>query len=198
MIGLDGAGKTTILNKLVKTETEIEINIPSVGLLVKRAPTMINADLTVWDVGYDEIIIGPRIFRERFWHQRANSIIFVIDSTERDRFSLACEELHKQLQHLESFGKPLLVLANKQDLNDSASLSEITELLSLDKIEDRPWNVMSCAGRSGKGLKEGFQWLQEAVINPSVYMKYGQMNCIESSYRIKNAKNIVNNNIKSC
>ncbi len=48
---------------------------------------------------------------------------------------------------------PLLIFANKQDLNNAATASEITDGLSLHKIRDRPWQIQGCSGHTKEGVK---------------------------------------------
>lgn len=64
-------------------------------------------------------------------------LIYVIDSNDRDRFSLAYDELDGILSDDAMRGVPVVVLANKQDLPNAASTSDITDALKLHKLRDR-------------------------------------------------------------
>ena len=60
-------------------------------------------------------------------------------------------------------GVPLLVYANKQDLPNARSTSEITQRLGLEQLRGREWLVQGCSATSGDGLLEGLEWLSQAV-----------------------------------
>jgi ADP-ribosylation factor protein 1 len=53
----------------------------------------------------------------------------------------------------------VLVFANKQDLPNAMSASEMTEQLGLHNLRHREWYVQSCCATTGQGLYEGFDWL---------------------------------------
>lgn len=52
----------------------------------------------------------------------------------------------------------LLVFANKQDLPNKASASEVSEKLGLDQLKDRSWTIQGCCATKGEGLEEGLDW----------------------------------------
>jgi ADP-ribosylation factor 1/2 len=130
MVGLDAAGKTTILYKLKLGE--IVTTIPTIGTLRSLAhmppptrPWQIwitgfnvetveykNIQFTVWDVGGQDKI--RPLWRHYF--QNTQGIIFVVDSNDRDRVVEAREELQRMLNEDELRDALLLVFANKQDL----------------------------------------------------------------------------------
>lgn len=66
-------------------------------------------------------------------------IIWVVDSSDRDRMSECCDELWILLGDKELEGCCLLVLANKQDLRNAMSVEEIAEQLKLNSLQDRAW-----------------------------------------------------------
>jgi ADP-ribosylation factor 1/2 len=78
-----------------------------------------------------------------------------VDSNDRERTSDAREELHHMLTDLELQGAPLLVLANKQDLPQALSASELTDRLGLNGLRDRQWYIQASCAVSGEGLYEG-------------------------------------------
>ena len=67
----------------------------------------------------------------RFYYQETQAIIFVIDSSNQERFDEAREDLHRLLTEYELWDAPLLVLANKADKAGAASTREVTEQLQL-------------------------------------------------------------------
>ena len=56
-------------------------------------------------------------------------------------------------------GVPLLVFANKQDLELALGADEVMETLELSNITNRTWNIQACSAVSQTGLSEGMQWL---------------------------------------
>lgn len=66
-------------------------------------------------------------------------LIFVLDSNDRERVEECKDELWRFLGEDELKDSILLVLANKQDLPNAMSISEVTEKLALDSIRNRNW-----------------------------------------------------------
>jgi small GTP-binding protein len=107
MVGLDAAGKTTILYKLKLGE--IVTTIPTIGFNVETVEYK-NINFTVWDVGGQDKI--RPLWRHYF--QNTQGLIFVVDSNDRDRAAEARDELHRMLNEDELRDAVLLVFANKQ------------------------------------------------------------------------------------
>ena len=53
----------------------------------------------------------------------------------------------------------LLVFANKQDIKNSMSASEISHSLNLTGIKDHPWHIQACCALTGEGLYQGLEWI---------------------------------------
>merc|ERR1711953_1075440 len=118
MVGLDAAGKTTILYKLKLGE--VVTTIPTIGFNVETVEYKF-ISFTVWDVG------GRDKTRAlwRHYYQGANALVFVVDSNDRDRIEDAHDELHKVLGEEDMRDVALLVYANKQDLPGALTASEV-------------------------------------------------------------------------
>jgi len=156
MVGLDAAGKTTILYKLKLGE--IVTTIPTIGFNVETVEYK-NINFTVWDVGGQDKI--RPLWRHYF--QNTQGLIFVVDSNDRERASEAAEELNKMLSEDELRDAALLVFANKQDLPNAMSVAEITDKLGLHSLRNRKWYVQSTCATSGDGLYEGLDWLSNTL-----------------------------------
>ncbi|KAJ1814413.1 Arf GTPase arf1 [Coemansia sp. RSA 2599] len=155
MVGLDAAGKTTILYKLKLGE--IVTTIPTIGFNVETVEYS-NISFTVWDVGGQDKI--RPLWRHYF--QNTQGIIFVVDSNDRDRIVEAREELQRMLGEDELRDAKLLVFANKQDLPNAMTAQEITEKLSLASLAGmREWYIQSTCATTGDGLYEGLEWLKD-------------------------------------
>ena len=90
MVGLDGAGKTTILYKLKLGK--IETTIPIIGFNVDTVDYK-DYSFTVLDVCGQ----GDARHLWRYYCQNTQALIFIVDSHDRKRIDEACEELDKML-----------------------------------------------------------------------------------------------------
>ncbi|EMP34930.1 hypothetical protein UY3_07964 [Chelonia mydas] len=156
MVGLDAAGKTTILYKLKLGE--IVTTIPTIGFNVETVEYK-NICFTVWDVGGQDKI--RPLWRHYF--QNTQGLIFVVDSNDRERIQEAAEELQKMLQEDELRDAVLLLFANKQDLPNAMAISEMTDKLGLQSLRNRTWYVQATCATQGTGLYEGLDWLSNEL-----------------------------------
>ncbi len=60
-------------------------------------------------------------------------------------------------------GLPLLIFANKQDLNLSLSAEEIMDSLNLNEIKDRKWTIVACSALTKSGLSDGLSWVADSI-----------------------------------
>merc|ERR1711943_129384 len=156
MVGLDAAGKTTILYKLKLGE--VVTTIPTIGFNVETVEYK-NISFTVWDVGGQDKI-RPLW---RHYYQNTQGLIFVVDSNDRDRSEDAREELNKMLSEDEMRDAAVLVFANKQDLPNAMSAAEVTEKLGLHSMRNRQWFIQSACATTGDGLYEGLDWMSRTL-----------------------------------
>jgi len=156
MVGLDAAGKTTILYKLKLGE--IVTTIPTIGFNVETVEYK-NICFTVWDVGGQDKI--RPLWRHYF--QNTQGLIFVVDSNDRERIQEAQDELQKMLQEDELRDAILLVFANKQDLPNAMTAGELTDKLGLQSLRNRKWYIQATCAVQGNGLYEGLDWLSNEL-----------------------------------
>merc|ERR1719321_74396 len=156
MVGLDAAGKTTILYKLKLGE--VLTTVPTIGFNVETVEYK-DINFTVWDIGGQDKI--RKLWR--YYYQNTQGLIFVIDSNDRERIEDAREELSQMLGEDEMRDAVLLVFANKQDLPNSMSASEVTEKLGLHSMRNRPWFIQSTCATTGDGLYEGLDWMSRTL-----------------------------------
>lgn len=155
MLGLDAAGKTTILYKLKLGE--VVSTIPTLGFNVEVVQYR-NISFTVWDVGGQDRIRA--LWRHYF--QGTQGLVFVVDSNDPQRFGEARHELHRLLQEPELRDADVLVFANKQDLPHAVPAAKLAEHLGLNGIPQK-WFVQSCCATTGEGLYEGLDWLATEI-----------------------------------
>ena len=157
--------------------------------------------MTMWDVGgQDKVRWGGRVHQlrtptpppqiRRLWKhyfEGTDALIFVVDANDRDRIGEACEELHGLMKDEMLCNATLLVFANKMDLPDSMSTSEVGEKLQLGSLRNQNWcarrgaqlvaraprrlptapvrrrYIQASSATSGAGLHEGLDWLAEKM-----------------------------------
>uniref|UniRef100_A0A1I8EPN0 ADP-ribosylation factor-like protein 3 n=1 Tax=Wuchereria bancrofti TaxID=6293 RepID=A0A1I8EPN0_WUCBA len=154
LLGLDNAGKTTILKNLASED--IRHITPTQGFNIKSVVSD-DVKLNVWDIG------GQRKIRP-YWKnyfENTDVLIYVIDSCDRKRFDETGMELFELLDEEKLKNVPLLVYANKQDLVTAAKANEIAEGLHLLSIRDRSWQIQACSAVTGEGIKDGMDWISK-------------------------------------
>ncbi|KFZ14710.1 hypothetical protein V501_03101 [Pseudogymnoascus sp. VKM F-4519 (FW-2642)] len=159
MLGLDAAGKTTILYKL-KLNQDVT-TIPTVGFNVETV-TYKNVKFNVWDVGGQDKI-RPLW---RHYYSGTQGLIFVIDSSDHERIEEAKLELHRIINEREMKDSLLLVFANKQDIKGAMTPQEVTDKLNLTGVKDTIWYVVPSCATTGEGLLEGLAWLSNNIKTP--------------------------------
>jgi small GTP-binding protein len=155
LVGIDNAGKTTILN--IFTKRRLTKTIPTVGVnLEELSFSKIDMDLSVLDMG------GQKNFR-LLWVDYLNCvdvIIYVIDASDYDRLDEAIKEFQNMLVLTEASNIPILILLNKVDLPNTITAVEIGQRLSkLDELSSREWNIIEASSITTKGLVDMFQWV---------------------------------------
>ncbi|KAK0666191.1 putative ADP-ribosylation factor family protein [Cercophora samala] len=152
MLGLDNAGKTTIVKKIMGED--INTVSPTLGFIIKTIDYE-GYKLNIWDVG------GQKTLRSywRNYFEKTDALIWVVDATDRLRIADCREELHGLLQEERLSGASLLVFANKTDVEGCMTAEELKEGLKLDEIRTHQWNILRCSAVTGQNLKEGLAWV---------------------------------------
>ena len=154
MLGLDGAGKTTILYKLQLGE--YVSTVPTVGFNVETIEYK-NLTMTIWDVGGQTSI--RKLWRHYF--SGTDALVYVIDTSDKERLDMAKEELSSILNDDELRDACLLVLANKMDVGN-LSVAEVMNRMDLPKLK-REWKIQGTCAVTGEGIFEGFDWLASTI-----------------------------------
>eukprot|EP00184_Porphyridium_aerugineum_P001663 CAMPEP_0184694058 /NCGR_PEP_ID=MMETSP0313-20130426/2122_1 /TAXON_ID=2792 /ORGANISM="Porphyridium aerugineum, Strain SAG 1380-2" /LENGTH=172 /DNA_ID=CAMNT_0027152277 /DNA_START=224 /DNA_END=739 /DNA_ORIENTATION=- len=151
MLGLDNAGKTSILYRL-KDGVHIK-SVPTIGFNVETLEFN-NITMQVWDLG-GQASIRPYW---RSYYQRQEAVIFVVDSTDRERMAIAQSELASLLDEDELEDAAVCIFANKQDVPDAMEVSEVAEAMGVNRLQDRTWTIIGTSALKGTGLEEGLTW----------------------------------------
>nr|VZI44754.1 unnamed protein product [Spirometra erinaceieuropaei] len=160
MLGLDAAGKSTILYSM-NLATPVDVK-PTIGFNVEE----VNVPNTricfiVWDLGGQETV-------RSLWRQYLDGVsglVFVVDSADHERMQEAKEALHAVVRDPNLQGVPVLVAANKQDLRDALPVSAVVERLNTQALAT-PRNacvVLPTSAVTGEGVPTLFIRLAELV-----------------------------------
>lgn len=153
-IGLDNSGKTTTIKSLLNQNLdEIE---PTLGFSIYSID-LAGFHLNIWDVG------GQKTIRTywRNYYENTDALVWVVDSADRRRLNLCRQALREVLQTERLQGAPLLVLANKQDVEGAMTSAEVKEFLGT--FENRKFEVFGCSAMHKTGVKEAFEWLMQVA-----------------------------------
>merc|ERR1712050_739182 len=152
----DGAGKTTLLYRL--QVGEVVTTIPTIGFNVEQV-TYKNLKFQVWDLG-GQTSIRPYW---RCYYSNTDAVIYVVDSADRDRIGISKQELVSMLEEEELKNAILVVLANKQDMDQAMSVTEVHQALGLEALKSRTFQIFKASAIKGEGLDESMEWLSNAV-----------------------------------
>lgn len=160
-LGLDNAGKTTILRKF--SGESIDKIEPTLGFNIKTFEHR-SYKLNLWDVG------GQKTIRAywRNYFEKTDGLIWVIDSSDPYRLEQCRDELFSLLRQEKLAGASMLIFANKQDLDNAISVDEIANMLELrthDVFQNRHWSIYECSAVTGNGLLEGMDWVTNDIAN---------------------------------
>ncbi|CAF0787390.1 unnamed protein product [Rotaria sp. Silwood1] len=157
MLGLDAAGKTTILYKVKLNETVQ--TIPTIGFNVETVTPAPGITFTVWDIG------GQHKIRPLYRHyfDKTDGLIFVVDSSDQERFQEARDELFSIITDEHMCSVPFVIIANKSDLPTAVKPSELIQQLNLHSIPRRKWFIQSTCATTGDGVVEAMQQLAQMI-----------------------------------
>lgn len=113
--------------------------------------------LKLWDVGGQENL---RTLWNAYYAE-CNAIVFVVDSTDRERLEECKNTLKEVVVNEATEGIPLLMLANKQDCEDSMDVVDIIEIFNkiAEHVSARDSRVLPISAKEGTGVKEAGKWL---------------------------------------
>ncbi|EIJ88196.1 hypothetical protein NEPAR06_0389 [Nematocida parisii] len=169
MLGLDNAGKTTILYllHLKMVEGADPTTVPTVGFNVETIKIG-SVNITVWDIGGQHKI---RLLWE-FYTDGLSGMVYVIDIQDSARWDSAVSELERMLSNGGKPSKyPVLVIANKIDKIPESEIDEVNKNL-YDKLNPkilfagRPWRIVTCCAQIShiNTITEGFIWLADNLL----------------------------------
>jgi len=165
MLGLDNAGKTTLLHML--RDNKLEVHQPTMYACVE--------EIVMAGINFQTFDCGGHAAARRLWKDygdRADAIVYLIDAADSDRFEESVAELHALLNTDTLSKKPVLILGNKMDMPTCVSETELrttfnlnntTGQLSVAEKGERPIEIFMCSIKERIGFAEGFQWLSKHI-----------------------------------
>lgn len=170
ILGLDSAGKTTVLYRL--QFNEFVNTVPTKGFNAEKVKVPVGDSRSVtfhfWDVG------GQEKLRPlwKSYTRGTDGIVFVVDSLDAERMEEAKTELYKIARSSENQGVPVLIIANKQDMRQALSLSQIETMLALKELGPvTPWHLQPTCAIIGEGLREGLERLYDMILKRRKMLK---------------------------
>jgi small GTP-binding protein len=164
MCGLDNAGKTSILNYL--KQGEFTDTIATMGVNHEKFK-LEGLSMSVMDLG------GQSAFRQ-FWSgfiNRADMLIFVVDSTDFYRMNEAKEVFYQTINEHCDEQTPILLLSTKQDKDNTCSLAYLIQFFGLAKMFGRTVHVQKTSAKTGLGIYEAFQWIYDQTVTHNYQKK---------------------------
>ncbi|VDD82256.1 unnamed protein product [Mesocestoides corti] len=166
-LGLDNAGKTTLLHRL--KDDRYGTHNPTLHATCEEL-TIAGMKFTTYDLGGHEQA-------RKVWHSyipAVDGIVFIVDASESERFDEAKAELDSLIMDQQVANAPILVLGNKIDVPSAVSEAVLRSHLGLDgqvtgkgivpreHIDSgRPIEIYMCSILKRQGYGDAFKWLAQ-------------------------------------
>ena len=160
MFGLDDAGKTKILY-ILKLGTKV-MTIPTIGFNVERIENESQEkNITIWDIGGNKMV--RKLWKQYFCN--TNGLIWVYDMSKKETYEESQNELKSILYEPDIKSDiPLLIIANKSDLNkEGNSINDYINGIQ-DCLSNRPYFIKECNYDDLDSYKDGLDWLYNNMI----------------------------------
>ena len=156
-IGLDNSGKSRIIYYLANNYSfngYVPFSTPGVNYF--EIPP-----LKIYDVG------GLGRYRDQWesYIRQSDGIIFVVDSTDKERICCVKEEIEKVFSLCSELKIPLLILLNKTDLEHQIQKQDIEQITQISQ-QNIVYNILETSAQTGEGLIDGRQWILQNIRLP--------------------------------
>lgn len=158
MLGLDGAGKTTILYKLKLGDKDDLKTIPTIGYNEETVEYE-DTNYTFWDIG------GLNTVRVlwKFYARNKAAVVFVVDATNSERFEEAKEFLNTIMTYEDLDDAKLIIVSNKQDKKNCVANEELEEKLDLKSFK-QPTQIVNVSAFNRESLNNFMVHLKHNLV----------------------------------
>lgn len=156
-LGLESSGKSTIVRHLLNEPVG---NVSPTNGFEIRPLQIQDVTISIYDVGGSQ---QNRSFWRNYF-ETSDVLIWVIDSTNRDKLEESRKELETLLQTDRMQSTPLLIIATKQDCPEPLSLQEVSSFLGCTNDPRRQWNAISCGNNDFSQLEKGLRWIIDVCL----------------------------------
>ena len=172
---------------------------PTIGYLTQYIKYK-GCNFEIWDVGASDKIR----FLFKHYYSEMDAFIYVVDSNDRERFEESAGFLKEIINAEETQKKPILIMANKQDLETALAPEEIAQKLGNEQFKGRDWNIIDTS-KKGKGIIESLDWLFLVLTGDKDELKNKEIKELKEELskskkiieELKNRINILENKLKS-
>ena len=174
LIGLDGAGKTALVNRFLHNTFSETISTLGIDLEFYYGEQV---QFRLMDLA------GQRSFREYLWQQNvrlANAVIFVFDlTTNAENYKEAYDWFWRSVNKWATPDAPILFIGNKSDLKSAANIFDIYKKFHLERLNQttHSFQIFQTSAKTGENVKAAFEWILEKFERQNV-----QENCLSSLY----------------
>ncbi|CAK1543328.1 unnamed protein product [Leptosia nina] len=159
VLGLDNSGKTALLQAFRQPDQRNSKPTTPTGLQNQEV-------FQSGGVSFNACELRGAARMRALWEREyahAEALVWVVDAADRLRLAVARDELQLAMAHPSLCARrpppPLLVLANKTDLQNALSPTQLAAALGLERITDKAWHICATSAITGAGVPEGIAWL---------------------------------------
>lgn len=149
-MGLDGAGKNTLVAYLRAHYKLVQKPLPDVGIFKFQVEKMV---VTLHKLQGE----SQGVFYWRHHFHESQGVIFLVDISDQSRVAQSRDLIHELLEDPLLTKAPFLVLGNKSD--KPHEVEDLRVALQLENYPEEKCKVMKVSVERGEGVEEALQWL---------------------------------------